>query len=71
MIATNDSNVVATSVSKGGWRMKIAAVAGCCRAASSNAPGPPNIQNVTKMPTARKANSLTMDSVAIASINPS
>ena len=29
-----------------------------------------NIQKVTKMPTARKATSLTMDSVAIASIRP-
>ena len=34
-------------------------------------PGPPNIQKVMKMPTARKATSLTIDSVAIASIRPS
>ena len=33
--------------------------------------GPSNIQKVTKMPTARKATSLTIDSVAIASIKPS
>ena len=71
MIATNDSSVVANKVSKGGCRMKMPAVCGLCRAASNSAPGPPNIQNVTKMPTARKANSLTIDSVAIASINPS
>ena len=33
--------------------------------------GPSNIQNVTNTPTPTKATSLTMDSVAIASINPS
>ena len=71
MIATNDNSVVATSVSKGGSRAKIAAVCGFCLAASNSAPGPPNIQKVTKMPTARNANSLTIDSVAIASIKPS
>ena len=43
---------------------------GRARAANS-ATGPPNIQKVTKMPTARKATSLTIDSVAIASISPS
>ena len=71
MIATNDNSVVAMSVPKGGSRAKIEATLGCWRAASSSAFGPPNIQNVTKMPTARKANSLTIDSVAIASIRPS
>ena len=71
MIATNDSSVVANSVSKGGCRVNMPAVCGLWRAASNSAPGPPNIQKVTKMPTARKANSLTIDSVAIASINPS
>ncbi len=71
MMATNDNNVVATIVSNAGSREKSAAVAGCARAASSSAPGPPNIQKVTKMPTAKKANSLTSDSVAIASIKPS
>ena len=71
MMAMNDSSVVARNVSSGGLRLKIAAVGGCACAISSSAPGPPNIQKVTKMPTARKANSLTIDSVAIASINPS
>ena len=33
--------------------------------------GPSNIKNVTKTPTARNATSLTIDSVAIASIRPS
>ena len=70
-IATNDSSVVAISVSKGGSRMNSPAVWLCWRAAVSNPAGPSNIQNVTKMPTARKANSLTIDSVAIASISPS
>ena len=37
----------------------------------SSAPGPSNIQKVTKTPTARKATSLTIDSVATASIKPS
>ena len=71
MIATNDSSVVASKVPNGGSRMKMPAVLECCAAASNSAPGPPNIQNVTKMPTARKANSLTIDSVATASIKPS
>ena len=71
MIATNDKSVVTTSVSNGASCANRLAVTGCCRAASNSALGPPNIQNVTKMPTARKANSLTIDSVAIASINPS
>ena len=67
----NDSNVVAIKTSKGGSRVKMLAVCVLCRAASNSAPGPPNIQKVTKMPTARKAKSLTIDSVAIASIRPS
>ena len=71
MIATNDNSVVAINVSKGGSRVNKAAVCGCIFAASNSAPGPPNIQKVTKMPTARNANSLTIDSVAIASIKPS
>ena len=71
MIATNDSSVVAISVSNGGSRVNRLAVCELCRAASNSAPGPPNIQKVTKMPTARNANSLTIDSVAIASIKPS
>ena len=71
MIATNDSSVVAMMVSNGGSRENSAAVAALLCAASSNAPGPSNIQKVTKMPTAKKANSLTSDSVAIASIKPS
>ena len=71
MMATNDNSVVANSVSNGGCRVNRPAVCWPWRAASNSAPGPPNIQNVTKMPTARKANSLMIDSVAIASINPS
>ena len=71
MMAISDNNVVASNVSKAGSRVKMAPACGLCRAASNSAPGPPNIQKVTKMPTARKANNLTIDSVAIASIKPS
>ena len=70
-MATNDRSVVASRVSSGGSRVKIPAVCGFCIAASISALGPPYIQKVTKMPTARNANSLTIDSVAIASIRPS
>ena len=38
--------------------------------ARSNSSIGPNIQKVTKAPAAMKATSLTMDSVATASINP-
>ena len=71
MIAINDNSVLASSVSNGGCLRKMPAVCGLCTAAANSAAGPPNIQKVTKMPTARKANSLTIDSVAIASIKPS
>jgi len=40
-------------------------------ALASSSEGPSNITKVTKTPTTRKAQSLTMDSVAIASIMPS
>ena len=48
-----------------------AAVWGRCSAAWNSATGPGNMTKVTKMPTARKATSLIIDSVAIASISPS
>ena len=71
MNATNDSSVIAISVSMRGSRLKMAAVDGRCIASLNSATGPSNIQNVTKMPTARNATSLTIDSVATASIRPS
>ena len=55
----------------GGSRVSTAAVSGCSSARANSATGPSNIQNVTNMPTARNATSLTIDSVAIASIRPS
>ena len=70
-MATNDSSVIATIVSSAGSRVRTAAACGVCSAWLNSAIGPSNIQNVTKIPTARKQNSLTIDSAAIASINPS
>ena len=51
--------------------LKIAAVDGRCMASLNSATGPSNIQKVTKIPTARNATSLTIDSVATANIRPS
>ena len=48
-----------------------AAVSGRSKARATNVAGPPNTAKVTKAPTAMKATSLTIDSVAIASIRPS
>ncbi len=71
MKATNDSSVIAISVSMRGSRLKMVAVDGRCIASLTSASGPSNIQNVTKMPTARNATSFTIDSAATASIRPS
>ncbi len=70
-MANSDSTVVAKKLVAGGRRVSTAAVCGCSKAAENSASGPGNITKVTKMPTARKATSLTIDSVAIASISPS
>ena len=59
------------NVVSGGGCVRIAAVCGSCSARANKAGGPGNMTKVTKMPTARKATSLTTDSVAIATINPS
>ena len=70
-IANSDSNVIAKSVLGTGSRESTAAVFGRSRACANSESGPSNIQNVTNTPTPTKATSLTIDSVAIASINPS
>jgi hypothetical protein len=46
-------------------------VSGRSRARANSDSGPSNIQNVTNTPTPTNATSLTIDSVAIASISPS
>ena len=70
-MANNDKTVVAKKAVNGGTRVSTATVCGCASAPENNATGPRNMTKVTKMPTARKATSLMIDSVAIASINPS
>ena len=70
-MAKKDSIVIATIVPSIGSRVSTAAVFGCSNARANSATGPSNIQNVTNTPTATKATSLTIDSVAIASIKPS
>ena len=69
-MANNDSSVIASTVPSTGSRLSTAAVSGRSNAWAKSAAGPSNIQNVTNTPTATKATSLTMDSVAIASISP-
>ena len=69
-MANSESIVIATSVPVAGSPVSTLAVAGSLNARANSAAGPSNIQNVTKMPTATKATSLTIDSVAIASISP-
>ena len=54
-----------------GARVITVAVCGFSRPRLNSASGPSNITKVTNTPTARKATSLTIDSVAIASISPS
>ena len=67
----SDSSVMAMSVLHTGSRVSTAAVRGCLHRLANSATGPSNIQKVTNTPTATKATSLTIDSVAIASIRPS
>ena len=70
-MANSDSIVMVKTVAGlGSWASR-AAVSGCSKARSNSAIGPPNRTNVTNRPTAMKATSLTIDSVAIARINPS
>ena len=63
--------VIVASVANTGSRLSTAAVLGCSQARANSENGPSNIQNVTNIPTLTKATSLTIDSVAIASIRPS
>ncbi len=58
-------------MSQGGSRVSTEAASGEFIALLNSATGPSNIQKVTKMPTARKDNSLTINSAATASIRPS
>ena len=62
---------MALNAISGGARVSTAAVCGCCSARANSVSGSWNMTKVTKMPTARKAMSLIVDSVAIASIKPS
>ena len=70
-MANSDSTVIAKKLVSGGTRVSTAAVLAWSSARANSASGPWNITKVTKIPTARNATSLTIDSVAIASINPS
>ena len=71
VIAKNASVVMARKPASGGACVSTAAVRGCARARANSSSGPGNMTKVTKMPTARNATSLTIDSVAIANIRPS
>ncbi len=70
-MANSDSTVMATNAISGGTCVSGAAVRGCAKACANRSNGPGNSTKVTKTPTARNATSLTIDSVAIASIRPS
>ncbi len=70
-MAKNDSAVIAANGANCGALVSMAAICGLCIARASRSDGPWNITKVTKMPTAVKARSLTINSVAIASISPS
>ena len=69
MMAQNDSSVMVRKVPIEVWYSMARTASGVFIARSISSCGE-NIQKVTKMPTARKATSLTMDSLAIASIRP-
>ena len=70
-MAKNDSAVMAANGANCGALVSMVATCGCCIARASRSNGPLNITKVTKMPTAVKVRSLTIDSAAIASISPS
>ena len=70
-MAKRESSVIAANVLPTGSGDSTAAVSGRSSACVNSATGPSNIQNVTNAPTPRKATSLTIDSAAMASINPS
>ena len=60
-MAKKASSVIARKLLTGsGWSMAWRAI-GCLSASASRSHGPSNIQKVTKTPTARNANSLTID----------
>ncbi len=69
MIAQNDSNVMVRKLPIEGTYSMARTASGVFIARSINSTGV-NIQNVTNAPAAIKATSLTMDSVATASIRP-
>ena len=69
MIAKNDNSVMVRKLPIEGVYSMARTASGVFIARSINSTGE-NIQKVTKAPTARNATSLTMDSVAIASIRP-
>src|SRR5438067_10859264 len=69
MIAQNDNSVMVRKLPIEGVYAMARAASGVFMARSISSGGE-NIQNVTNTPTARNATSLTMDSVAIASIRP-
>ena len=69
MIAQNDSSVMVRKLPIEGVYDSARTASGVFIARSIRSCGE-NIQKVTNMPTARKATSLTMDSVAMASIRP-
>ena len=70
-MANSDSVVMAQNDANGGTRVSTAADCGCSSARANSANGPWNMTKVTNTPTVRNAISLTIDSVAIASIRPS
>ena len=69
MIAKNDSSVMVRKLPIEGVYSMARTASGLFIARSISSTGP-NIQKVTKAPAAMKATSLTMDSVATASIRP-
>ncbi len=69
MMAQNDSSVMVRKLPIDGTYSIARTASGVFIARSINSTGV-NIQKVTKAPAARKATSLTMDSVATASIRP-
>ena len=70
-MATNESKVIATQVETVGAVVSTLAVSGRAIASRNSPHGPSNITKVTNTPTATKAISLMINSVAIASIKPS
>ena len=69
MIAQNDNSVMVRKLPIEGTNSIVRTASGVFIARSISSCGL-NIQKVTKAPAAMKATSLTMDSVATASINP-